>query len=165
MSLINCCMNGGYLNLKTVISKISVKENEQVTIECVEVTQEIMNLKSYAEGVGNSIAGTIDGKMTEASLSDILYFEAVDESVFAYLEKDVMAVKGRLYEYEKRLSEKGFVRISKSILLHLNKVENIRPALNRKFIAELSNGEQVMISRQYVKPLKEVLFGGKANEL
>lgn len=150
--------------MKTIIRKISDKHDEQVTIDCVEVTQEIVNLKSYAEGVGNSIAGTIDGRLTEASLGDILYFEAVDEKVFAYLEKAVMEVRGRLYEYENRLSEKGFVRISKSILLHLNKVENLRPALDRKFIAELSNGEQVMISRQYVKTLKEVLLGGKANE-
>lgn len=150
--------------MKTIIRKISEKDKELVTIECVEVTQEIMNLKSYADGVGNSIAGTIDGKLVEASLGDILYFEAVDEKVFAYLEKNVIEVKGRLYEYESRLAEKGFVRISKSILLHLTKVENISPTLNRKFIAELSNGEQVIISRQYVKTLKEVLLGGKANE-
>lgn len=149
--------------MKTIIREISDRENEQVTIECVEVTQEILNLKSYAEGVGNRIAGMIGGRITDVSLSDILYFEAVDEKVFAYLEKDVMEVKGRLYEYEERLSEKGFARISKSVLLHLNKVENISPALNRKFIAELSNGEQVMISRQYVKPLKKILLGGKEN--
>lgn len=150
--------------MKTIIREISDRENEQVTIECVEVTQEILNLKSYADGVGNRISGMIGGRLTDASLGDILYFEAVDEKVFAYLAKEVMEVKGRLYEYEERLSAKGFARISKSVLLHLNKVENIRPALNRKFIAELSNGEQVMISRQYVKPLKKILLGGKANE-
>lgn len=150
--------------MKTIIRKISNKDSELVTIDCVEITQEILNLKSYADGVGNSISGMIAGRHTEVLLSDIMYFEAVDEKVFAYLEKDVMEVKGRLYEYENRLAEKGFVRISKSVLLHLNKVENISPALNRKFIAELSNGEQVMISRQYIKPLKDVLLGGKVNE-
>lgn len=150
--------------MKTIIRKISERDNEQVTIECVEVTQEILNLQAYSEGVGNSIAGMIDGKLTKVLLGDIMYFEAVDEKVFAYLKKEVMEVKGRLYEYENRLAEKGFVRISKSVLLHLRKVENIRPAFNRKFIAELSNGEQVMISRQYVKSMKEVLWGGKVNE-
>ena len=92
--------------MKTVINKISDKAYEKITIDCCEVTQEIINLRNHAESVGGSICGITDGKSVILPLSDILYFEAVDEKVFAYTESDVADVRGRLYEYEDRLSDK-----------------------------------------------------------
>ncbi len=151
--------------MKTVIRTAADKSEEKVTIDCCEVTQEIINLRDHAESIGSSVSGISDGKSVVLSLSDILYFEAVDEKVFAYTETDVADVRGRLYEYEERLSSKGFVRISKSVLVHLSKVRSITPSPGRKFEAELCNGERVIISRQYAANLKRVLFGGKINEL
>ncbi len=151
--------------MKTVIRTTADKSDEKVTIDCCEVTQEIINLRDHAESIGSSISGISDGKSVVLPLSDILYFEAVDEKVFAYTENDVADVRGRLYEYEDRLAEKGFVRISKSVLVHLSKVRSISPSPGRKFEAELCNGERVIISRQYAANIKKVLFGGKINEL
>ena len=151
--------------MKTIIRTIADKSDEKVTIDCTEVTQEIINLRDHAESIGNNISGTAEGKSVVLPLSDILYFEAVDEKVFAYTETNVADVRGRLYEYEDRLAEKGFVRISKSILVHLGKVKSITPSAGRKFEAELCNGERVIISRQYAANIKKVLFGGKINEL
>ncbi len=149
--------------MRTILTRVSDKDEEQVTIQCVEVTQDIRNLQAYAESVGNSITAEIDGKTVNVPLGDILYFEAVDEKVFAYLPAAVADVKGRLYEYEDRLREKGFLRVSKSVLLHLSKIQNISPTLGRKFIAELEGGECVVISRQYIKTLREILLGGNVN--
>lgn len=151
--------------MKTVIRTTADKSDEKVTIDCCEVTQEIINLRDHAESIGSSISGISDGKSVVLPLSDILYFEAVDEKVFAYTQNDVADVRGRLYEYEDRLAEKGFVRISKSVLVHLSKVRSISPSPGRKFEAELCNGERVIISRQYAANIKKVLFGGKINEL
>lgn len=151
--------------MKTIINKISDKAGEKVTIDCCEMTQEIINLRDFAESVGDSISGMTGGKSVILPLSDILYFEAVDEKVFAYTERDVADVRGRLYEYEDRLSDKGFARISKSVLLHISKIKSISPSPGRKFEAELCNGERVIISRQYAAELKKILLGGKVNEL
>ena len=151
--------------MKTVIHQITDKADELVTIDCCEVTQDIINLRDHAESVGDNISGVTDGKSVILPLSDILYFEAVDEKVFAYTENDVADVRGRLYEYEDRLSDKGFARISKSVLVHLNKIVSISPSPGRKFEAELCNGERVIISRQYAADLKKILLGGKINAL
>ena len=151
--------------MRTIIRNATDKSEEKVTIDCCEVTQEIINLRDHAESVGGNIAGTTDGKSVILPLSDILYFEAVDEKVFAYTESDVADVRGRLYEYEERLSDKGFARISKSVLVHIIKIKGIAPSPGRKFEAELCNGERVIISRQYAADLKKILLGGKVNEL
>lgn len=151
--------------MKTVINQISDKANEMVMIDCCEVTQEIINLRDHAESVGGSISGITNGKSIILPLSDILYFEAVDERVFVYTENDVADVRGRLYEYEERLTDKGFARVSKSVLVHIVKIKSIAPSPGRKFEAELCNGERVIISRQYANDLKRILLGGKVNEL
>lgn len=151
--------------MKTVINQISDKANEMVMIDCCKVTQEIINLRDHAESVGGSISGITNGKSIILPLSDILYFEAVDEKVFAYTENDVADVRGRLYEYEERLTDKGFARVSKSVLVHIVKIKSIAPSPGRKFEAELCNGERVIISRQYANDLKRILLGGKVNEL
>ena len=155
----------GAFSMKTVINQIPDKANELVTIDCCEITQEIINLRDHAESVGDNISCMVGGKSVILPLSDILYFEAVDEKVFAYTESDVADVRGRLYEYEERLADKGFARVSKSVLVHIIKIKGIAPSPGRKFEAELCNGERVIISRQYAADLKKILLGGKINEL
>lgn len=55
--------------------------------------------------------------------------------------------------------EKGFIRISKSIVLNLHTVENAKSALNGRIILELDNAEKVMVTRHYVPELRKRLRG------
>ena len=89
--------------------------------------------------------------------SAVYYFEAVDNRVFAYLEKDVYETKLKLYELEERLAGTDFFRASKSTVINLAKVESLSPAFNGRFEAAMKNGEKLIVSRQYVPVLKEKL--------
>jgi DNA-binding LytR/AlgR family response regulator len=71
----------------------------------------------------------------------------------------VYETKQKIYEFESMLQEKYFLRVSKSMLLNLMKVEAIKPALNGRFSAVLRSGEQVIITRKYVPALKRALKG------
>ena len=53
------------------------------------------------------------------------------------------------------------MRISKSVVVNLMKIKALKPAMNGRFSAVLSNGEEVIISRKYVPCLKEKIRGGK----
>lgn len=50
-----------------------------------------------------------------------------------------------------------FIRISKSMILNLNKVERFVPSLGGRIEAVLKNGEKAVISRQYVPEVKKRL--------
>jgi DNA-binding LytR/AlgR family response regulator len=41
------------------------------------------------------------------------------------------------------------------------KLESISPALNGRFTAHMKNGEEIIISRQYVPEIKCAVLGGK----
>lgn len=117
-------------------------------------------------GQGRPLGGSDPGRMTAfregggiclVELTEIYYFESVDDKVFAYAENDVAEVKWKLYELEERLAGGDFIRIAKSMILNLSKVKRFAPYMGGRFEALLENGEKVLISRQYVPELKKVL--------
>jgi len=97
--------------------------------------------------------------MYSIPIADVYYIESVDDRTFLYLEKDTYESKKRLYELEKVTDSFHFIRISKSVVVNLMKVDSIRPALNGRFLCKLKNGEEVIISRKYVQGLKDKLKG------
>ena len=84
--------------------------------------------------------------------------ESVDKKVFVYCEKEVFRSNYKLYELEEMLSQAGFVRVSKSVLLNIEKLIGMKTLVNSKLEARLSNGESVCVSRKYLKDIKEKLL-------
>ncbi len=150
--------------MKVKIQKVVEKEQEQVLIECTEITKEIKDIYAYVHSKGVELSGKENGNVERFKLEEVFYFEALDEKLFAYTEKQVFEVKLRLYEAERAYADYHFVRCSKSVVLNLMKLKSISPALNGRFIAYLKNGEKVMISRQYVSVIKQIIMGGSRHE-
>ena len=82
---------------------------------------------------------------------------SVDNRVYAYEKAEVSELKQKLYELEQRFAGTDFIRISKSMILNLAKVERFAPSFSGRFEAILQNGEKVVISRQYVPAVKKRL--------
>lgn len=68
-----------------------------------------------------------------------------------------MEINQRLYELENILSDKDFARISKSQIVNINKIQSLKPELNRTILATMCNNEQLSISRKYVKTIRDIL--------
>lgn len=146
--------------MKINVEMIDRKEEEQVLIQCYELTQQIDEIINFVKSREESLTAYYDTQMHFVYLQDIYYIEAVDNKVFAYLESQVYELKMKLYEFEELYGEKYFFRCSKSVIVNLMKIEFIKPALNSRFMATLNNSEKVIISRQYVAELKKRLNGG-----
>ena len=147
--------------MRVHIKQIENKANECLIIECVEVTPDIQSIRSYALAKGLVLTGSADERLYQFNLSAVYSFEAVDERVFAYTKDRSFELKIRLYELEKAYEDKHFIRCSKSFIINLMKLESISPALNGRFTAHMKNGEDIIISRQYVPQIKRAVLGGK----
>lgn len=90
----------------------------------------------------------------------MLYFETVEERVFAYTAAELYTVRLRLYEIEERYRRLNFVRCSKSVIVNLMQVESFRPALDSRLLARMKNGEDIVISRMYAREIKRRLMEG-----
>ncbi len=149
------------VTLKTVLRP----EEEQVVIECVEVTKEVKDIEAYALSAGAQLCGYEGDRMYRFPLAGVYYFEAVDEHCFAYTKQHVFLVKMRLYALENAYRGQYFVRCSKAVLLNLMKLDSLSPARNGRFTAHLKNGEKIVISRQYAGELKKAVWEGLSREV
>jgi len=143
--------------MKTRIQKVLRKEDEEVIIQCVEISPVIREIYSYALAKGQEITGSLDGTLCRIRLDTICYFEAVDEKLFACTKDHIYDIKMRLYEVENAYKYCHFIRCSKSVVLNLMQLEGISPTLNGRFYAHMKNQEKVVISRQYVKEIRQVM--------
>ncbi len=126
---------------------------EQVVIRCKSMTPGL--LKAIAALKAQSPIIAYKGQdIYKMNPEEIYYFEVVDNKTFLYTQKEIYEIRLRLYELEKDLTG-DFLRISKSVILNVTKIQALRPAMNSRFEAQLDNGETVIVSRQYVGALKE----------
>ena len=144
--------------MKITIEPIENGAEEEIIIRCNNLDKDIMDLV-YAVKNGRSrlTAYSSDNGIVKLSPEQILYFEAVDNKVFACCAKQVYEVKQKLYELEQLYEHSDLLRISKAMIVNVSAIERIVPAINGRLDAILSNGEKVVISRQYVPDLKKKL--------
>lgn len=133
------------------------EETLQIIIKCRQIDNEIMRLKYHIELFDNKLSARKENELYFIHSSDVLYFESVDNRTFLYTVDDVMEIKQRLYELEEILSDKDFIRISKSQIVNINKIRSLKPELNRTILATMCNGEQLSISRKYVQAVRSIL--------
>lgn len=143
--------------MKIIIEDIGPEEEEAVIIRCREMDESILQLVNGLKLKKEKLTVRQGEKILQIEPGDIYYFEAVDNKVFLYLEKNVYETRMKLYELERRFSGTDFFRVSKSVILNLAKVRSFTPGFNGRFEALMKNGEYVGISRQYVPLLKNKL--------
>ena len=140
-----------------VKEKCDVKETE-VEIRCRVRDREVDDLITGIKNATNTIIGEKEnGDLCQVPVIRILYFEAIDGRVFAYLDKEIVRIKSTLYEVEETYSSNYFVRISKSAVVNLRTITNIRPEEGRRVRIELKNNESLIVSKNYVGSLKKAL--------
>ncbi len=130
---------------------------DEIIIRCKQVDEHLLKLVYALKAGQEKLTVTRGTDILQVMPKEVFYFEAVDNKVFLYLEKDVCETKQKLYELEERFRGTDFVRVSKSVILNLSKVRNLSPAFNGRFEATMKNGEKLIVSRAYVPILKEKL--------
>ncbi len=142
--------------------KISININEnssdtEIVINCSALTPETERIIAALRMLDSQMTVTKDGEVYILDVTKIVYVESVDRKTFVYTEGDCFESRLKLYEMEQQLCQSGFLRISKSCLVHLKYIRSLRAELDRKLRLTLDNGEQIIVSRQYADDLKQRL--------
>lgn len=130
-----------------------VQETE-ITVSCSQLTVETEKLLAAIRMLNQQLTVTKEDETYVVDVEKIVYIEAVDRKTFVYTRDEVYESKLKLYEMEEQLCESGFLRISKSCLVHLRYIKSLKNDLNRKLRLTLESGEQIMVSRQYAEEIK-----------
>ena len=136
--------------------KVTDKSDEAIILQYTNWSKNLEEISDYILSMGKQITGYSENReMHQIRVTDILYFEAVGELVFAYTKDKIYEVKMRLYQVEQNTKDAQMVRGSKSIVVNIRHIESVRPALNGRLYATMANREEVLISRQYAKDVTE----------
>ena len=88
--------------------------------------------------------------------SDVYMLRVEDKQVKVYTENTDYSIKKPLYQVEENLSG-DFVRISKTTIVNLKKIERVAPSLKGMMFIQLKNGLKDNISRKYLPDFKQAL--------
>jgi|P1105metagenome_2_1110788.scaffolds.fasta_scaffold00984_2 DNA-binding LytR/AlgR family response regulator len=143
--------------MKITILDPSVVEEDEIIVKCRFLDEDITLLLNQLKNGSSKMNFYRDNKIVLVDKKEILFFESVDDKVFAYTLEDVFETKLKLYELEQILPAKNFFRANKAVIVNLNKIKSLSPAFGGRFEAVLKNGYKVIISRSYVPKLKELL--------
>ena len=128
-----------------------------VQIKAPALTADIEKMISLMRMIDMQLAVKKNDEIILLETNQILYFETVERNTFVYTKEDTYEIDLRLYEVEQQLIEQGFIRISKTCILNLKKVQSLKAAINRKIKVTLINGEQLIVSRNYADELRRRL--------
>ena len=142
--------------MKVTFNKVSQTESESAVINAYDRSDAINTAIGLLENGEQTIVGYKDDEKVPCRISQIYYFEAVDDKCFAYTKDTCLEIKNRLYEIEQSLDYR-FFRCSKSMICNIKKIKSVKAESNARLRATLLNGEVVVISRSYVKELKKKL--------
>ena len=113
--------------------------------------------KMLSDEKSQIIAGIKNDRVEVLEPNDIIRVYANSKKVFAVTDKGEYMLRLRLYEAEERLSLNQFVRISKSEIINLKKVNNFDLNFAGTICGRFFNNEVTYGSRRYVSEIKKVL--------
>ncbi len=142
--------------MKLFLEQREEKETE-VIIKYHYMDPDVKRLVQKIESCNHTVFGDDNGRQYRINTYDIYYIESVDKKSFIYTKDQVFRSELKLYHFVEELKDLDFVQVSKSCILNLEVLKNIKSLYNSRMEATLINDEKVTVSRTYLPAIKEAL--------
>lgn len=144
--------------MKITLQQVN-KGNEEIIIKYSRITERIDSIVRYIEGQSGQLLGSKYGQQFIISIPSILYLESVEGGTYLYTEKEVYRLNLTLALFESLYAEEGFFRCSKSMVINIYRIKNLKSISGNRIDVTMDNEEHVVISRHYSKDLRSILRG------
>lgn len=133
-------------------------EEPYADIHTNELTDNVSRAVSILESDESSdmVAVKKGSDIALLQMDEIFMFRVEDKQVKVYTENGEYLIKKPLYQVEENLNT-DFVRISKTTVVNLKKIERVAPSLKGMMFIQLKNGLKDNISRKYLPDFKNAL--------
>ena len=143
--------------MKITVEHCDTPENE-VILRCRELDEEMLHILALLRsGMQSLCAFTEERETVFLSPREVLYAESVEERTWLYCERAVWRTALSLPAREARSEARGFCRGSRSMVVNLHGIRQLKSCAGSRIEATMRNGEKVMISRHYGPLLRERL--------
>lgn len=134
----------------------SIKDDE-VHIKVSPTNKNVEEIIGSIENNVSTIIGKKDDRIYFINRNEIEMIYSMNNDVFAYYENSEYKIKYKLYEIEETFNSKLFLRISKSTIVNIKKIDYVSPSLNRLLLFKMESGQELYSSRSFNKIIKQKL--------
>lgn len=120
----------------------------------------IQNLIKHTEKRDEYLSRAVikDGpKIIVVPIEEIIYFEAQDDYVMIYTEREKHLKQKTMRYFEENLNPKDFVRVHRSYITAINKIQKIQLLQKESYQLTLKNGMNIPVSKSGYAKLKEMI--------
>lgn len=121
-----------------------------------EVNSEVVDAIAFLENNSSVITALDNERITVIQPQEIYMVRVENEQTFILCKNKKYRSPKRLYQLEQQLG-KGFMRISKSVVINLKQIECVEPSFKGMMSIVLKNGCKDYISRHYMADFKKYL--------
>ena len=120
----------------------------------------IRNLELASGGSMSELQRTVSMKSgsqwIRVKLDDISWIEAAGDYMCVHTLHGSHIIRKTLKQFEQDLDPKFFPRVNRSAMINLSKLQRLTPNSNGEYLAQLSSGDSVKVSRKYKFKLQEL---------
>ncbi len=143
--------------MKVIIQVDPATSEEYVEFHVKEITDDVSRFAEIIEKSNSVLTGTDEFERTVIiNPDDIVAVHAEKKWCRIFSETADYSCRKRLYELEQDLGPE-FMRISKSILVCIRKIDSVEAVFNGMLLLHMKNGSKEYVSRTYLPNLKSYL--------
>jgi two-component system LytT family response regulator len=139
--------------LNRAISKIQTQKPGEAKAELNAVLEQI---KPAGKAVERLLVKT-QGRVLLVKVGDIDWVEAADNYVTLHVAKDAHMMRETMNSLEGRLPGDKFMRISRSTIVNVERIQELQPMFHGEYIVVLKTGAKLTLSRSYRDKLDRLM--------
>jgi two-component system LytT family response regulator len=120
----------------------------------------IRNLEVTRGGSMSDLQGSVSMKSgsewIRVRLDDIAWIEAAGDYMCVHTQEGTHIIRKTLKQFELELDPNLFPRVNRSAMINLSKLKRLTPNSNGEYLAQLTSGDSVKVSRKYKFKLEEL---------
>lgn len=123
----------------------------------IELAYDAELMLSEVNRYADYLSGKREGEVYHIAASKVVWIESLGHDVIIHAEGEEYRTADRLWQLEKSLDPKEFLRISNSVIVARGAIQKIRASLSSKFVLTLTDGAEVTVTRSYYPIFKAQL--------
>jgi len=139
--------------MKRVKAQIRGKERERTDSQMLAFLKELKDKSSYLERISIKTADRI----TLLRVEEIDWIEADDNYVQIHAGKSSHQLRETITNLERQLNPAKFLRIHRSSIVNLERIESLEQMFHGEYRVILKNGSELTLSRRYREKARQLL--------
>ena len=129
----------------------------ELTAKGFEIDDSADLILSEKNAYARHLIGRQEGEMFRLKTTEISHIESFAHEIVAHSGGAQYRISDTLRRLEEILDPQDFLRVSNSVIVSVNHIKSIKPALTQKYILTMTDGARVDVTRSYYYIFKDFL--------